>query len=62
MSVSFSFTQSLRLYRIHDEAELVAQRLMSVGHADLGDVGPTDVIPLWPVFQIVHPDKVLLIL
>lgn len=35
---------------------------MSVGHADLGHVGPADVVPLWSVFQIVHPNKVLLIL
>lgn len=35
---------SLRLHSVHDEAEFVAQRLLSVGHADLGNVGPTDVV------------------
>lgn len=55
-------TQTFRLDCVDDEAELIAQCLMSVGHADLGHVGPADVVPLWSVFQIVHPNKVLLIL
>lgn len=56
------FTQTFRLDGVNYEAELIAQCLVSVGHADLGHVGPADVVPLWSVFQVVHPDKVLLIL
>lgn len=58
----FLFTQNFRLDSLNYEAELIAQCLVSVGHADLGHVGPADVVPLWSVFQVVHPDKVLLIL
>lgn len=36
--------KSLRLHSVHDEAEFVAQRLLSVGHADLGNIGPADVV------------------
>lgn len=44
---------NLRLHGFNDEAELVAQRLLSVGHANLGNVGPTDVVALVSFFQVV---------
>lgn len=43
----------LGLHGINDEAELVTQRLVSVGHANLGNVGPTDVIAFVSFFQVV---------
>lgn len=55
-------THTFRLDCVNDEAKLITQGLVSVGHADLGHVGPADVVALWSVFQVVHPDKVLLIL
>lgn len=48
------FIHSFRLHGVDNEAELVAQRLVSVGHADLGHVGPPDVVPLRSVFQIIR--------
>lgn len=50
---SVLFIHSVRLHGVDDEAELVAQRLVSVGHADLGHVGPSDIVPFRPVFQII---------
>lgn len=50
--VSYSF--SFRLYGVYNEAELVAQCLVSVGHADLGHVGPSDVVPFRSIFQIIR--------
>ncbi|TNN77234.1 RING finger protein 141 [Liparis tanakae] len=41
----------LRLHGVHQEAELVAQRLVAVGHADLGHVGASDVVALRSVLQ-----------
>lgn len=49
------FIHSFRLHGVDYEAELVAQRLVSVGHADLGHVGPSDVVPFRSVFQIIRP-------
>lgn len=37
--------QGLGFHRVHQEAELVTQRLVSVGHADLCHVGAPDIIP-----------------
>lgn len=51
---SISFIHSFRLHGVNYEAKLIAQRLVSVGHADLGDVGATDIIPFWSIFQVVH--------
>lgn len=45
---------SFRLYCVDYEAEFIAQCLVSVGHADLGDIGPADIVPFRSVFQIVH--------
>lgn len=58
----FLFTQTFRLDSFDYEAELITQCLVSVGHADLGHVCPADVVPLRSVLQVVHPDKVLLVL
>lgn len=48
------FIHSFRLHGVDNEAELVAQRLVPVGHADLGHVGPPDVVPFRSVFQIIR--------
>lgn len=47
---SILFIHSFRLDSVDDEAELVAQCLVSVGHADLGHVGPSDIVPFRPIF------------
>lgn len=59
---SVLFIQSFRLDGVDDEAQLVAQRLVSVGHADLGHVGPPDVVPFGPIFQIICSQEMLLFL
>lgn len=51
-----------RLHCINDEAELVAQRLVSVGHADLGDVCLMDIVSFRSIFQIVLSQEALFIL
>ena len=37
---------SIHLHGVHQEAELVAQRLVAVRQPDLGHVGPPDVVAL----------------
>lgn len=59
---SVLFIHSFRLDGVDDEAELVAQCLVSVGHADLGHVGPPDIVPFRPIFQIICSQEVLLFL
>lgn len=54
--------QGLGFHRVHQEAELVTQRLVSVGHADLRHVGAPDVVPFGSVFQVVGPEEVLFLL
>lgn len=44
---------NFRLHCVNYEAKFIAQCFMSVGHADLGDVGPTDIVPFRPILQIV---------
>jgi len=44
---------NVRLHGVHQEAELVAQRLVAVGHADLGHVRPPDVVAPRSVLQVV---------
>lgn len=34
------------LHRLRDERQLLAQRLEAIAHADVGDVGAADVVPL----------------
>lgn len=48
------FIHSFRLHGVDYEAELVAQCLVSVGHADLGHVGPSDIVPFGSVCQIIR--------
>lgn len=50
---SILFIHSVRLHSIDYEAKFIAQCLVSVRHADLGDIGPTDVVPFRSIFQIV---------
>jgi len=50
------------LHGVHQEAELVAQRLMAVRQPDLGHVCPPDVVPVWAVLQVVWTQEVLLLL
>lgn len=52
----------LGLHSLHQEAELIAQGLVAVGHADLSHIGPSNVIPVGPVLQVVGPQEVLLFL
>lgn len=49
---------SLSLQTLHDEAELIAQGLVAVRHADLGHVGLTDVVAFWTFLQIVFAQEV----
>lgn len=50
------------LHCINNEAEFIAQRFVSVGHPDLGDVGLTDIVSFGSIFQIVLSQEVHLIL
>lgn len=46
---------SVKLYSAHsvgDELKLLRQRLAAVRHADVGDVGPADVVAHWPFLKI----------
>lgn len=45
-----------------DEVELVAQRLVAIGHTDLGHVGLADVVALRTLLQVVVTQEVLLLL
>lgn len=45
-----------------DKVELVAQRLISIRHTDLGHVGLADVITLWTLLKVVVTQEVLLLL
>lgn len=56
------FVYSFRLDGVDNEAELVAQRLVSVGHADLSHVGAPDIVPFGSVLQIICSQEVLLFL
>lgn len=62
---SLSFIDGIHGFRLHCvdyETEFIAQCLVSVGHADLGHVSPTDIVPLRSIFQIVLSQEVLLLL
>lgn len=54
--------QVLGLHSVHQEAELIAQCLVPVRHADLCHVGPLNIVPLWSILQVVHPQEMLLFL
>lgn len=56
------FVYSFRLDGVDYEAELIAQRLVSVGHADLSHVGSPDIVPFGSIFQIICSQEVLLFL
>lgn len=48
------------LHRLRDERQLLAQRLEAVAHADVGNVGPADVVPLRTLLQVVGTQPVAL--
>lgn len=55
-------SHGFRFHCVNNEAEFIAESLVSVGHADLGNIGPTDVVSFMPVFQIIQPQEVFLVL
>lgn len=50
------------LHSIHQEAQLVAERFVAVGHPDVCDVGPSYVVAGWAFLQVVGANEVFLLL
>ena len=44
---------------LEDVLEFLHQSLVAVGHSDVGDIGPCDVVPSRSLFVVVYPQPVL---
>ncbi len=55
-------TANICFHCIYKKTELIAQRLMTVGHSDLCHVCPPNVIALRSILQVIGANEVFLLL
>lgn len=50
------------LHSIHKETQLIAESFVAVGHPDICNVCPSNIVASWSVLQVVGTNKVFLLL
>lgn len=62
-SVLFSgVSANICLHSIHKETQFIAESFVAVGHPDMCNVCPPNIVASWSVLQVVGTNKVFLLL
>lgn len=62
-SVLFSgVSANICLHSIHKETQFIAESFVAVGHSDICNICPPNIVASWSVLQVVGTNKVFLLL